>query len=83
VHWLAWVQNAPIFDPHDPKSFQPCEDFIDTIITCKKDKSLGDLMNLQYHRCTQTCKKNVKNNQSWRFNYPHPPMTQTKILLPI
>ncbi len=40
-------------------------------------------MNLQYHRCTRTCKKNVKGNTSCRFNYPLPPMRHTKILLPL
>lgn len=40
-------------------------------------------MNLQYHKCTQTCKKNVKSNQTCRFNYPLPPMRKTTILLPL
>lgn len=84
VHWLAWIQNAPTFDPNNADSFKECEEFIDKFITCKKDESLGDFyMNLQYHKCTSTCKKNVKGTEQCRFNYPQPPMRNTRILMPL
>ena len=80
---MIWIKNAPIFDANDPSTFEKCEQFIDEFVTCKKDESLGDLMNRQYHKHTATCKKNVKSSEVCRFDYPRPPMRKTKILLPL
>ncbi|KAK3908800.1 Amino-acid acetyltransferase, mitochondrial [Frankliniella fusca] len=82
-HCIVWLKDAPEFDPQDPESYKKCEKFIDSFVTCKKDETLGELMNLQFHRCTRTCEKNAKGNTSCRFNYPLPPMREIKILLPL
>ncbi|KAK3928947.1 tRNA (guanine-N(7)-)-methyltransferase [Frankliniella fusca] len=66
-HCIVWLKNAPEFDPQDPESYEKCEECIDSFVTCKKDETLGELMNLQFHR----------------FNYPLPPMRKNKILLPL
>ena len=80
---MIWIKNAPVFDANDPSTFEKCEQFIDEFATCKKDASLGELMNRQYHKHTATCKKGVKSSEVCRFDYPRPPMRKTKILLPL
>lgn len=42
---------------------------------------LLNLVNRQVHRHSHTCRKNTKSE--CRFNVPHPPMRQTKILYPL
>ena len=58
-HDLYWNKNGPVFDKDNPESIKRCEEFIDKFITCKKDETLGDLMNVQYHKHTHTCYKKV------------------------
>ncbi|KAK3914521.1 Elongation factor Ts [Frankliniella fusca] len=62
-HCIVCLKDAPEFDPQDPESYIKCEEFIGSFVTCKKDETLGELMNLQFHRCTRTCKKNAKDKQ--------------------
>ncbi|KAK3929634.1 Secretory phospholipase A2 receptor, partial [Frankliniella fusca] len=72
--------NCPMFNPDEPSSIAECEKFIDEFMTCKKDDSLGDLINRQYHKHSFTCKR---GKQKCRFNYPLVPMRNTKILFPL
>ena len=55
VHCMVWLENAPEFNPDGPSSFEACEKFIDQYITCKRDDTLGEIMNKQYHKHTRTC----------------------------
>ena len=48
-------------------------------VTCSGDTSeLGDLINLQTHKCAKTCKKKTKN-----FSFPLYPLPKTLILPPL
>lgn len=52
------------------------------IVTCKADlHELGDLINLQRHSHSKTCKKN--GHKICRFNFPLFPMPRTMILEPL
>ncbi|KAK3926549.1 Secretory phospholipase A2 receptor [Frankliniella fusca] len=73
-------RDCPMFNPDEPSSIAECEKFIDEFMTCKKDDSLGDLINRQYHKHSFTCKR---GKQKCRFNYPLVPMRNTKILFPL
>ena len=58
--------------------------YIDNIITCQKpvrNPVLLNLVNRQIHKHSHTCRKNTRSQ--CRFNYPQPPMRQTKILYPL
>lgn len=83
AHCMLWLEGSPEFIPDDFSTYTACEIFIDQYITCKKDMTLGELMNKQFHKHSRTCKKNVKSSQVCRFDFPRPPMRTTKILLPL
>ena len=81
IHMLIWLENAPQFG-EDSDEKVTC--YIDKIITCQKPINNPELLNLinrQVHRHSHTCRKNT--NSQCRFNYPQPPMRQTRILYPI
>ena len=55
---------------------------MDNYVSCKVDSDyLTDLVNLQRHKHSKTCKK--KGNAVCRFNFPLPPMPRTMILEPL
>ena len=76
IHGLFWIKNAPEYgrdgDGHIIK-------FVDSYISCKADsEDLSELLNLQRHKHSKTCKK--KGRAICRFNFPLPPMPRTVIL---
>ena len=81
IHMLMWLDGAPEFQV---KSDAEVTGFIDNIITCQRptdNPELLSLVNRQVHRHSHSCHKNTK--AECRFNYPQPPMRQTKILYPL
>ena len=81
IHMLIWLDGAPEFQV---KSDTQVTAYIDNIVTCQKPTDSPELLNLvnrQVHRHSHTCRKNTKTE--CRFNYPQPPMSQTKILYPL
>lgn len=44
---------------------------------------MEDIINYQYHRCTETCKKTRVRKVRCRFGAPFAPMDQTRILKPL
>ena len=81
IHMLMWLDGAPEFQI---KSDAEVTGFIDNIITCQRptdNPELLSLVNRQVHRHSHSCRKNTK--AECRFNYPQPPMRQTKILYPL
>lgn len=78
IHMVSWVYNAPDIanDTHDA-----IQQFIDQHLTCANDPEIPDLVNYQTHRHSRTCRK--KGKSICRFNYPIPPMLETKILVPL
>lgn len=79
IHMLIWLDGAPEFQV---KSDTQVTAYIDNIVTCQKPTDSPELLNLvnrQVHRHSHTCRKNTKTE--CRFNYPQPPMSQTKIFI--
>ena len=79
IHGLFWIKNAPEYG-------RDCDEdiikFVDSYISCKADSDdLGELVNLQRHKHSKTCKK--KGRAICRFNFPSPPMPRTMILEPL
>ena len=79
IHGLFWIKNAPEYG-------RDCDEdivkFVDSYISCKPDSDdLSELVNLQRHRHSKTCKK--KGRAICRFNFPLPPIPRTMILEPL
>ena len=79
IHGLFWIKNAPEYG-------RDCDGdvikFVDSYISCKSDSDdLSELVNLQRHKHSKTCKK--KGRAICRFNFPLPPMPRTVILEPL
>ena len=80
IHAILWIQDAPQLERD---SNEDVVHFIDDFITTSTDID-EDLVKLQRHRHTHTCKKNHKNHKNaCRFNFPLPPMRKTQVLEPL
>ena len=78
-HRLFWIKNAPEYG-------RDCDEdiikFVDSYISCKADSDdLSELVTLQRHKHSKTCKKECC--AICRFNFPLPPMPRTTILEPL
>jgi hypothetical protein len=81
THWLAYVNEAPIFG-QDPDE-KICS-WLDNFITCSsKNSSVQHLLDLQIHRHKKSCRRKKNGVICCRFNYPLPPMDKTRILYPL
>ena len=80
IHMLIWVEDSPKLDDTE-ESQAAVVAFIDRYITCHRNKKIEDLVDVQEHSHSRTCKK--KNKNECRFNFPQPPMQQTCILDPL
>ena len=79
IHGLFWIKNAP---EYSKDSDDDITKFVDSYVSCSADSDeLTDLVNLQRHRHSKTCKK--KGHSACRFNFPLPPMPRTMILEPL
>ena len=79
IHGLFWIKNAPEYG-------KDCDEdiikFVDSYVSCNADSDdLSDLVNLQRHKHSKTCKK--RGHPICRFNFPLPPMPKTMILEPL
>ncbi|CAF3666138.1 unnamed protein product [Rotaria sp. Silwood1] len=84
VHALLWLKNAPKYDENNPESIERCIEFIDKLISVssKPTKFSEELINLQRHKHSHTCKTYVKDCIKCRFGIPYFPMRKTMILEP-
>ncbi|KAK3099796.1 hypothetical protein FSP39_009735 [Pinctada imbricata] len=81
IHMMVWCKDSPTFGKDSDE--EVCE-FIDKFITCNSitDKTnLTELIGLQNHRHSHTCKK--KREKVCRFGFPKPPLEKTTILYPL
>ena len=79
IHGLFWIKNAP---EYGRDSDEDITNFVDSYVSCKADSDdLTELVNLQRHKHSKTCKK--RGNAVCRFNFPLPPMPRTMILEPL
>ena len=76
IHGLFWIKNAP---EYGNDSDEDIANFVDSYVSCKAESDdLTELVNLQRHKHSKTCKK--RGNAVCRFNFPLPPMPRTMIL---
>ena len=75
IHCLFWIKDAPKIGENTE---QEVSVFIDKYIFCKSD-SENDLINLQKHSHSASCKK---KDTSCRFSFPRPPSPKTLIVKP-
>lgn len=83
-HIFIGLKDVPKFEPDDPDSFEPMCAFADEILTTDSDDpEVADIIYVQRHRCTHTCRKGKRDKEVCRFDAPWPPMERTRILMPI
>ena len=79
IHCSLWIKDAPEYSKHTHNEIAK---FVGNYVTSKADlHELGDLINLQRHSHSKTCKKN--GHKICRFNFPLFPMPRTMILEPL
>jgi endonuclease/exonuclease/phosphatase (EEP) superfamily protein YafD len=79
IHGLFWIKNTP---EYGKDSDEDIAKFVDRYVSCKGDSDdLTELVNLQRHKHSKTCKK--RGHAVCRFNFPLPPMPRTMILEPL
>ncbi|CAB3977853.1 ATP-dependent DNA helicase PIF1, partial [Paramuricea clavata] len=79
IHGLFWIKNA---SEYGKDSNEDTTNFVGSYVSCKADSDdLTELVNLQRHKHSKTCKK--RGNAVCRFNFPLPPMLRTMILEPL
>ncbi|CAF4606665.1 unnamed protein product, partial [Rotaria sp. Silwood2] len=85
IHALIWLKNAPKYDKNNPESIEKCIEFIDKLISVssKPTEFSEELINLQRHKHSHTCKKHVKDGIKCRSGIPYFPMRKTMILEPL
>jgi hypothetical protein len=87
VHGFLFLELDLKYDENDKDSISKCEEYIDQHFTCHKpdgsNPSLQELVKLQYHKHSRSCKKNVDGKNRCRFGIPYFPMPKTCILEPL
>ncbi|KAE8740983.1 hypothetical protein FOCC_FOCC013509 [Frankliniella occidentalis] len=83
VHMLLWLEGAPKFNVNDPHTYIDVITFIDKIISCSSENLEEDLVKLQTHKHSHTCKRKNGNSDDCRFGIPYFPMKTTRILSPL
>lgn len=78
VHGLLWIEDAPRIGENTDKEVE--EYIADRITTERHGPCSDELINLQCHRHSHTCRKRKK--KACRSNFPLPPMRKTQILKP-
>ena len=76
---LVWIENTPTLEK---KSEEEIVQFVDQYLTCSADnKETANLVNLQTHKHSRTCR--IKGKPVCRFGFPLPPLPSTMLLYPI
>ncbi len=75
-HGLLWVQNAPTFGVSKNEKI---ECFVHKYLTT--NQTMLSIEICQIHQHKRTCRKKIQ--LICQFQYPKPPMKQTKILFPL
>ena len=79
IHMLVWVENAPTLET---RSKEEIIEFVDQYLTCNSDnEKTANLVNLQSHKHSRTCRK--KGKPICRFGFPLPPLPNTMLLYPL
>ena len=79
IHMLVWVENAPTLDTNSEGEIVQ---FVDQYLTCSAEKNETlELVKLQTHKHSRTCRK--KGKPICRFGFPLPPLPRTMLLYPL
>ena len=76
---LIWIEDAPTLEKN---SEEEIVQFVNQYLTCSTDnKETANLVNLQTHKHSRTCRK--KGKPICRFGFPLPPLPRTMLLYPL
>ena len=79
IHMLVWVEDAPTLETNSEEEIIR---FVDQYLTCSTDnEKTANLVNLQSHKHSRTCRK--KGKPICRFGFPLPPLPRTMLLYPL
>ena len=79
IHMLVWVENAPTLETN---SEDEIVQFVDQYLTCSAEENETlELVKLQTHKHSRTCRK--KGKPICRFGFPLPPLPRTMLLYPL
>ena len=79
IHMLVWIENAPTLETNSEKEIVQ---FVDKYLTCNTDnEKTANLVGLQSHKHSRTCRK--KGKPICRFGFPLPPLPTTMLLYPL
>lgn len=79
AHIMLWLEEAPIFVPGNSDTVQNVVKFVDEIVSCDSNEITDDLLRLQTHKHTHTCRP--KLDRPCRFEIPFFPMDYTIVLV--
>ncbi|XP_047999641.1 uncharacterized protein LOC125236759 [Leguminivora glycinivorella] len=79
AHMMLWLEEAPIFVPGDVESAERVVQFVDNILTCDSNELTEDILHVQKHKHTHTCRP--KPDKLCRFDIPFFPLDSTQILV--
>ena len=65
VHMLLWIKDAPKIGQNDENKVL---EFIDNHVSCGKSSDKSQLINLQVHSHSRTCKKKQQTDMSFQFS---------------
>ena len=83
LHCLLWIADVPQYGVSDTADVTK---YTDGIISCQRtwhNEELDNLVELQVHQHTRTCKKQFRKTTVCRFGFPKYPMRDTEILEPL
>ena len=79
IHMLVWIENAPTLETNSEGEIVQ---FVDKYLTCNTDnEKTANLVGLQSHKHSKTCRK--KGKPICRFGFPLPPLPRTLLLYPL
>ena len=79
IHMLVWIENAPTLETNSDREIVQ---FVDKYLTCNTDnEKTANLVGLQSHKHSRTCRK--KGKPICRFGFPLPPLPRTMLLYPL
>ena len=79
IHMLVWIENAPTLETNSEIEIVQ---FVDKYLTCNTDnEKTANLVGLQSHKHSRTCRK--KGKPICRFRFPLPPLPRTMLLYPL
>ena len=79
IHMLVWIENAPTLETNSEREIVQ---FVDKYLKCNTDnEKTANLVGLQSHKHSRTCRK--KGKPICRFGFPLPPLPRTMLLYPL